>query len=207
MKTLSCSSPSAATGPARADRCGEGHLCPVREAYLRYALATGQGFRLWVGLTEDERRGMRYQEQPSEPPAEPERRSQAPPPAPRARPRPTDRASAARHGRMSASHTGRREPPPWGAPPCGWRPMTKGGHDEHACRLSGGCPRTRAHDIDGGIAAFPRGAGRPAAACTRDPRAAPPYLPGRGDLVPLLYRADPGLAAPEYVMVREHAQI
>jgi len=35
--------------------------CPVRDACLRYALATGQGPGIWGGLTEDERRGLRYQ--------------------------------------------------------------------------------------------------------------------------------------------------
>jgi WhiB family redox-sensing transcriptional regulator len=101
--------PALAQIAAAKDTCAR---CPVREACLRYALTTGQGRGIWGGLTEGERCGMRYQEQRSEPPAEPGRRSQAPPPAPRARPSsPAAGASTARHGRMSASHTGRREPP------------------------------------------------------------------------------------------------
>lgn len=34
--------------------------CPVRDACLRYALATGQGPGIWGGLTEGERRDLRY---------------------------------------------------------------------------------------------------------------------------------------------------
>ena len=33
--------------------------CPVREACLRFALSTGQGYGIWGGLTEDERRNLR----------------------------------------------------------------------------------------------------------------------------------------------------
>lgn len=33
--------------------------CPVRDACLRFAIDTGQGFGIWGGLTEDERRLQR----------------------------------------------------------------------------------------------------------------------------------------------------
>lgn len=43
--------------------------CPVRQACLRYAVTTGQGHGIWGGLTEDERRGLRYPGQISGPSA------------------------------------------------------------------------------------------------------------------------------------------
>lgn len=36
--------------------------CPVRAACLRFALETGQGYGIWGGLTEDERRNLRRRE-------------------------------------------------------------------------------------------------------------------------------------------------
>jgi WhiB family redox-sensing transcriptional regulator len=33
--------------------------CPVREECLRFAMRTGQGYGIWGGLTEDERRNLR----------------------------------------------------------------------------------------------------------------------------------------------------
>ena len=42
--------------------------CPVREACLQYAVTSGQACGIWGGLTEDERRGMRYRERLSERP-------------------------------------------------------------------------------------------------------------------------------------------
>ena len=71
--------------------------CPVRDACLRYAVTTGQGYGIWGGLTEDERRGLRYPEQLSGLPGEPARRWSAPPRVLRNRPRrPRARTSAAR---------------------------------------------------------------------------------------------------------------
>ncbi len=86
--------------------------CPVREACLRYAVTTGQAHGIWGGMTEDERRGMRYRERLSGlpggtsdtlvstskgtgQPAEVNRSQD------QGRPK---------HGCTSASHTGSREP-------------------------------------------------------------------------------------------------
>jgi WhiB family redox-sensing transcriptional regulator len=38
---------------------------PVREACLRYAVTTGQAYGIWGGLTEDERRSLRYRDWPA----------------------------------------------------------------------------------------------------------------------------------------------
>ena len=54
-----------------------------------------------------------------------------------------------------ASHAGSREPPCLRRTAVWVGADDQGGHDESACRLSGGCPRTRAHETDAGIAAFP----------------------------------------------------
>jgi WhiB family transcriptional regulator, redox-sensing transcriptional regulator len=58
--------PVGSTGPmleqiAKAKEvCAE---CPVREVCLDFALNTGQGYGIWGGLTEDERRSLRRRRQ------------------------------------------------------------------------------------------------------------------------------------------------
>ena len=39
--------------------------CPVAEACLRHAVTTGLAYGIWGGLTEEERRGLRYRGQSS----------------------------------------------------------------------------------------------------------------------------------------------
>ncbi|MGH3262245.1 MAG: WhiB family transcriptional regulator [Trebonia sp.] len=60
--------PIGSEGPARTQIAAAKAICarcPVREACLRYAVTTGQGYGIWGGLTADERRGLRYQERSS----------------------------------------------------------------------------------------------------------------------------------------------
>ena len=87
--------------------------CPVRDACLRYAVTTGQGYGIWGGLTEDERRGLRYPEQLSGLPGgtgetlvststgatQPAEATQS------------QNQRRPKHGCASASHTGSGEPP------------------------------------------------------------------------------------------------
>jgi WhiB family transcriptional regulator, redox-sensing transcriptional regulator len=54
--------PVASTGPALEQIAEAKEVCarcPVREACLDFALSTGQGYGIWGGLTEDERRSLR----------------------------------------------------------------------------------------------------------------------------------------------------
>lgn len=43
------------------------HRCPVTEECLRFALATGQDYGIWGGLTADERRALRRHRPSSHP--------------------------------------------------------------------------------------------------------------------------------------------
>jgi WhiB family redox-sensing transcriptional regulator len=58
--------PADSTGPALAQVAEAKRVCadcPVRQECLRFALSTGQGYGIWGGLTEDERRKLRRRRQ------------------------------------------------------------------------------------------------------------------------------------------------
>jgi WhiB family transcriptional regulator, redox-sensing transcriptional regulator len=58
--------PVGSTGPALPQIAAAKEVCarcPVREACLEFALSTGQGYGIWGGLTEDERRSVRRRRQ------------------------------------------------------------------------------------------------------------------------------------------------
>jgi WhiB family transcriptional regulator, redox-sensing transcriptional regulator len=58
--------PVGSTGPALPQIAAAKEVCagcPVREACLEFAMSTGQGYGIWGGLTEDERRSLRRRRQ------------------------------------------------------------------------------------------------------------------------------------------------
>lgn len=58
--------PVGSTGPALEQIAKAKEVCagcPVREVCLDFALSTGQGYGIWGGLTEDERRSLRRRRQ------------------------------------------------------------------------------------------------------------------------------------------------
>lgn len=85
--------------------------CPVREACLRYAVTTGQGYGIWGGLIEDERRGLRYPEQLSGLPGGTGATlaSTSTGTARASEVNPSQNKRRPKHGCTSASHTGNRE--------------------------------------------------------------------------------------------------